>query len=446
MLPDYKCQQAALKLLAGSTGMIIRTADFSQKLISCRRGSVAIHIGILMTVLIGMAGLGTEIPFVIYKHRQLQNAADAAALGGAVAILRGYPASPATEAQAVAAALGFQSGTGGVTVTANVPPKSGSYTSTADAIEVIVSQPQTLKLGGLFFSSPLNLSARAVAVPASGGGNFCLLATDTGSATGATFSNGTAVVLTGCGLAVNATGSAALSVTGAAILTASSVSVSGQADISHGGIVTATNGVKVSQPAIPDPYAAVPMSASSGCDYTNFTLGWASGTQQMQPGRYCNGVSIGNGAIVSMATGIYYIKSGTFSVGGGTILTGSGVTIVLTQNTSGYATVAIGNGAAVTLSAPSSGNTAGILFFSDRNAPNSGVNSFGGGAAAIFTGALYFPTQQVVFSNGAGAAACTQLIAWHIQFSGGTAAAFNNNCSGTGVSPIGSSSPSILVE
>ncbi len=423
--------------------MIIWIAVFSPKFVSRRRGAVAIHIGIVMTVLSGMAGLGTEIPLVIYKHRQLQNAADAAALGGAVAILRGYPASPATEAEAIAGALGFTSGTAGVTVTVNTPPASGLYTNTANAVEVIAGQPQTLKLGGLFISSPLNVSARAVAVPAASG-SFCLLATDTGSATAATVSHGVDVSLNGCGLAVNATGAAALSVTGASTLTASTVSVGGQVNVSGGGILDVTNGVKVNQPATPDPYASVSMPASSGCDYTGLTLG--TGIHQMSPGRYCNGVSIGNGAIVSMTAGIYYIKSGTFNVGGGSKLTGSGVTIVLTQNTSGYATVSMGNGAAVTLSAPASGSTSGILFFSDRNAPNSGVNSFGGGASVLLTGALYFPTQQVTISNGAGAAACTQLIAWHIQFSGGAAAAFNNNCANTGVSPIGSSSPAILVE
>ena len=40
---------------------------------SGRRGSVAIQIGILMTILIGVAGLGTEIPYLMFKQRQMQN-------------------------------------------------------------------------------------------------------------------------------------------------------------------------------------------------------------------------------------------------------------------------------------------------------------------------------------------------------------------------------------
>ena len=142
---------------------------------SSRRGSVAIQMAIMMTVLIGMAGLGTEVPYMMYKHRQMQTAADSAALGAAVALTQGYPAI-ATEADGIAAALGFTNGTGSVTVTVNNPPKSGNYTTNSSAVEVIVSQPQTLKMAGLFGVSVYNLSARAVALAGSGsGGGYCML-------------------------------------------------------------------------------------------------------------------------------------------------------------------------------------------------------------------------------------------------------------------------------
>ena len=306
-------------------GMLFRTH-------SSRRGSVAIQVGILMTVLIGMASLGTEIPFLIYKQRQMQNAADAAALGAAVALTRGYPMPISAEAKGIAAALGFVIAQSGVTVAINNPPKAGAYTANAGAVEVIVSQPLTLIMAGLFGTSLFNASARAVALQGASG-TFCVLATDANSATAVAIGNGASVTLNGCGLAVNAAGSAALSATGGSSLTAQSVSASGQVSVSGGAVINATDGVKQNQLAMADPYASVSMPASSGCDYTNFTLGWANGVQQMLPGRYCNGVSMGNGAKVSMAPGIYYVKSGQFSVGGGVTLTGSGVTIVLTANT-----------------------------------------------------------------------------------------------------------------
>ena len=127
-----------------------------------------------------------------------------------------------------------------------------------------------------------------------------------------------------------------------------------------------------------------------------------------------------------------------------------GVTIVLTKNTSDYATVQIGNGFAITLRSASPdeatlGQVPGVVFFGDRNAPHSNSIAFNGGSAQNFTGALYFPTQTVVYSNGTTSTSqCTQLIAWHIQFQGGSR--FNSACTGTGVSPIGAGTASQLVE
>ena len=60
-----------------------------------------------------------------------------------------------------------------------------------------------------------------------------------------------------------------------------------------------------------------------------------------------------------------------------------------------------------------------------------------------FTGALYFPTVRVSFTNGiSNPSGCTQLIGGDITFTGGSR--FKNNCP-IGVQAIGSSN-STLVE
>jgi hypothetical protein len=61
------------------------------------------------------------------------------------------------------------------------------------------------------------------------------------------------------------------------------------------------------------------------------------------------------------------------------------------------------------------------------------------------TGALYFPTETVQFTNGiANPSGCTQLIAGTMVFNGG--ASFNSNCPGTGTKPINPSVSTALVE
>jgi hypothetical protein len=123
---------------------------------------------------------------------------------------------------------------------------------------------------------------------------------------------------------------------------------------------------------------------------------------------------------------------------------GTGVTIIFTGSGSNYAYATIGNGATVTLAAPTTGTTQGIAFFGDPNAPASTTSSFGGGASMNITGAIYFPSDTVQFQNGiTNPSGCTQLIAGIIQFQGG--AQFSNNCAGTGTSAIGGG-PTTLVE
>ena len=245
---------------------------------SSRRGSVAIQMAIMMTVLIGMAGLGTEVPYMMYKHRQMQTAADSGALGAAVALAQGYPAI-ATEADGIAAALGFTNGSSNVTVTVNNPPKSGNYTTNSSAVEVIVSQPQTLKMAGLFGVSVYNLSARAVALAGSGsGGGYCMLALDPigqgWSVSGVGLWGGVVVTMTGCGMAVNASGSRALTLQSGGTLNAPLVSIVGQ--LNNVWSTVNVTSLKQNQQPVSDPYAHVAMPGSSGCDYDSY---WASSSQ-----------------------------------------------------------------------------------------------------------------------------------------------------------------------
>ncbi len=418
---------------------------FAGKFLCSKRGGVAVMVAVLLPVLLGMASLGTEATFLIYMRRQMQAAADSAALSAAEALAKGYTSEISVEADAVAASLGFTAGVSNVTVTVNHPPLSGTHIGNANAVEVIVAKPQSLPIASFFTSTAFKVSARAVALEMSGSGNFCVLALGTAAATGVSISNGASVSLNNCGLADNAPGAAALSVTGGASLNAQSVWVSGQTQVNNGGSITASGGLNVNQSAIADPYADVAMPASSGCNHNSLVLGWADDVQQLSPGTYCNGLSIGNGASVSLSAGIYYIESGSFTVGGGSTVTGSGVTIVLTKNTSNYATVNIANDAYVRLSSPTTGTMSGILFFGDRNAPITTTSTFAGGSGDDLTGAIYLPSQILSYSNGASpCGGCAQIIAWQIQFSGGVQ--LSSDCTDKGVKPISASASVQLVE
>lgn len=90
-------------------------------------GSYVILSALLMPVLVGTAGLGTEVGWWYYKHKNMQSAADSGAVSAATAVTAGTDLL--SEANAVTASYGYANALSNVTVTVNQPPKSGNYTS-----------------------------------------------------------------------------------------------------------------------------------------------------------------------------------------------------------------------------------------------------------------------------------------------------------------------------
>jgi hypothetical protein len=228
------------------------------------------------------------------------------------------------------------------------------------------------------------------------------------------------------------------------------VSLAGQLYQDNSTMTVNVTSLKQNQAAVTDPYSGVSMPSSAGCDYDWYGIGWSATPTVLSPGRYCNGLSIANGATAVLSPGIYYIKSGSFSIAGGAAVTGTGVTIVLTtaDGAGSYANLSITNGTSIALSAPTSGQTAGILFFGDRNAPaasyfNNVISGFG---TLDMKGAVYLPSQLLQFgSSGGTITGCWQAIAYDIldQLVNLT---MDGTCSGAGMSPIGGSSSTLLVE
>lgn len=406
------------------------------------RGSVAVTVAIVLAAVIGMVSLGVEVTYILLKHRQMQAAADAAAVAAAAALGADNASAMLIEAGAVASDSGFTPSVAGATLVVNYPPISGSHAGAADAVEVVLTQPQALILGRIFWPQAFTVKVRAVALLGSSGG-YCALQLNSSAAIGVRMDNGATADLTTCGLAVNSTRATALKMSGGAKLAAATASVVGGASISNGAKIDPPSALQIGQAPVADPYAAVAAPSFSGCG-RGTSKSYGSGNWTLSPGVYCKGISFSNAANVTMQPGVYIIDRGTFDVQGGAKLTGAGVTIFLTSSTGGnYAKVDIGNGAHVELSAPTSGATAGLLFFADRRAPASNMNIFRGGVALDATGAFYFPSSGLTFENGASnASTCTQLVAGTIILTGGSK--LRSNCPG-GVKPIGAAS-SALVE
>ncbi|HEV2447011.1 MAG TPA: hypothetical protein VGS58_13865, partial [Candidatus Sulfopaludibacter sp.] len=226
--------------------------------------------------------------------------------------------------------------------------------------------------------------------------------------------NGVGITLA-CGVVVDSTSNSAFTANGGAKLTAPSIIVAGNYSISNGAKISPTPTAHAA--AQNDPLAYIPAPAVGACNFTGFSLGW--GTWTISPGVYCGGISIGNSATVTVNPGTYVLLGGGLNFGGGASISGDGVTFYNTYDaTHSYGAIQMGNGASVTLSAPTGGTLSGMLFFQDRSVVGGAASAFNGGASLNLTGALYFPTTGMSYSNGVKAP-YTILVAKTISFSGG---------------------------
>jgi hypothetical protein len=186
--------------------------------------------------------------------------------------------------------------------------------------------------------------------------------------------------------------------------------------------------------AVTDPYANVTPTMPTHCDYNNKMQ--VKGTTTLLPGVYCGDISVNAGATVTLSPGIYYFSGANLSVAGNATITGSGVTLIFTGSGNNWGSATIGSNANVTLTAPTSGVTKGIVMYGDRNMPVGTAFSLEGGGTQNFGGAIDLPKAALKFSGGNGTTtSCTQIIADTITFTGSSNVQVN--CAALGSSVIG---------
>lgn len=389
--------------------------------------------------LIGALGLAID-GGQMYAQRQLaQAAADAAAEAGMMSIFRGTNATAAfpfaTETPPIASSIctmtdgrtpcvyarlnGFGA-TASDTVTLGFPTTVSGVTLPSVPVPAFaVTVQRRLQTGLIRFvggAATSSITAKATAGLDGTVSPDCMYVLDPSAQNAFQATNGAQVTMNGCSIQVNSTAGAAALINGAAVVTATAINVVGGASVSNGGV--ANPSPNTGAPAVVDPFAAVPAPVVSACTQTNYSKG--SGSWTLNPGVYCGGISLHNGAIATFNPGIYILKGGGLQLAYSTS-TGSGVMFYLTGTNATYGSVNISNGAAVTFSAQTSGPYLGLLFFQDRAITSSVNAQFIGGASMQLTGSLYFPTTILYYSNGSSTESYTTgLVAKQISFSGGT--------------------------
>lgn len=409
----------------------LRSNRYLAPVLANRRGSIAVQTVMLLGVMLGFAALGLEVTMLFAQERRMQAAADAAVMA---ATRPGYTAARSNiAAVALAGSQGFLNGQNNVTVTYNSPPTVGSYG--AGAGEVVITKTFQARLLSLFTKRSINLTARAIATQQSLSAG-CLLALNTSSANAIVVRNGSSISNTSCELAANSSNSTS------ALYVENKSNILGPIYL-VGGMFRQNNTVVTGTPQllnvgipVTDPYAAVQLPSATG----TCKSGTVSGTQSLTAGYFCTGISVANGANLTLGPGVYFID-GAFTIGRNATITGTGgVTLLFNSAPS----ITIGNGATVSLTAPLSGTTAGMAITSQRAITNT-TFAINNNATIIIEGAVYLPGWTISISgqvNSAGAN-CTQLIADKLDLASNLS--IKADCGAAAVKPIGRSQP-VLVQ
>jgi Flp pilus assembly protein TadG len=392
-----------------------------------RKGSLATFFALAAIPLLGFVGASVDYSRALASKTAMQGAADATALALAKQIAAG---SSSLQAQSTFSAIFTRPEVQLGSVSSNVLSSGNGSVVTVSAAGSIPTS--FMRIMG-YDAIPLHATATAAVSTGTAG---CVLALDSSAANAISLGGSTAVSLSNCSVYSDSNSSSALNVAGSATLSAESIGAVGGVSISSSNVTT-TDGIETHLQGLTDPYADVQMPSYSGCTQTNLNVKTAL---TIDPGVYCNGISVNAGATLTLNPGVYFIDRGTFSVNGGGTVKGSGVTLIFTSSTgSNWSNVTINGNAIVNLTAPIGGATAGLVIFGDRNIPLGTSFKLNGGSSQVFGGAIYVPTGAVSYSGGSSTStSCTQIIGDTVSFTGNSNVAIN--CSSYPTKPFGPTS------
>lgn len=396
-------------------------SGFLRRLRASRKGNVLALTALSLPIMVGGAGFGVDITQWYLWKRELQLAADTAALSGAYALAQSKSYSSSATSSLAANLNAVSTYTPAVAL--------GNWSSgTNNAVTVGVTTNRALPFSAMLGISPPTIRAQATAAVIDAG-THCMVSLNE-SAASAVSIGGNALLRLGCGISSNSNNPDSFRIFGSAQVEASPLSSAGGISYNEDNLIGDTT-VRPYSVKQADPLAALTTPASGAAQTYN------KNNSTLQPGTYSD---LQLRASHTMAPGVYTIDGGTLKINANYNLTGSGVVIVLKNG----ATIDIQGGANISLTAPTSTEAAsmglssdfgGVLIYEDKATASEGQTSkINGNATLHLGGAIYLPKQALQMNgNASPSTQCLLLVADMIDISGNPI--IPNSC------PAGSSPP-----
>lgn len=395
--------------------------------IRTQSGAVLIKFAVLVPVIFGSVAAAIDYGSSATRWSRLQHAADSAALAVVAELSLANPDSKSIESTARAVVLANLKQPESVTVATQVLDDN--------ALEVRASEKITSLLGRFLNYPHTEVQVKAVARVAAA--KLCLLALETKQA--ATVSLKKKSRLTGlqCSIFSNSADKGGIKAEDYAQVDAEVVCSVGGVDGKHGHFSRKPH---TDCPAVPDPLVNRAPPAVGACDFNKTEI--KAGVRSLQPGVYCGGLKITDGASVSLAPGVYIIQGGKLTVDHGSTMEGVGVGFYLAGKESSFE---FGYDSSISLSAPKTGVMAGLLFFDDRAGKWDKHKIYSNDARTLL-GTIYLPNGSLYIDSQkpiADKSAYTVLVTRTLELYDGPNLVLNSNYEASsvpvpqGVGPIG---------
>ena len=427
-----------------------------KKLWNNDRGNVLIMMGATLPLLVGAAGLATDtIEWTLWK-RQLQRAADSAAISGV------YTRLKTDTEEAVNGTVNTDLGVNnhvGIDLKPNFPviERLADNGDMRSQVRVTLEITHSLPFSSMFMKVAPSIRASATAASVPGADEYCVIALDPSVAvTGIEIAGSTDLDLGECSLIANsknpnsAASNGANSANGGQGSTVKAKSLAAAGGVQYSSSWTISD-YDPNSPPVKDPFEKVPAPKSTDCTKTvsnfdkkqDYPIDRTTGASADVAGDVvCITGDVTVQGELKFQTGVTYVLNGgdlTMNSTGSS-LTCTGCTIAMTNFSDPKNT---GNvkltGGDLSISAPTTGTYKGIALYQDRLAEDTGQksqNHINGNSGTSVTGVVYIPNQSLLFNGGAGInAPCLMLVSKRVEFSGSSKMKLISKCPGMGFPP-----------